>query len=90
MPLYQYICNECSERFEIRHKYGDKNISCMSCGSSSIVKYLGTKTNVFTKAKPNCKNSKIGQEVQKAIEENKQELHRARKELEKQRKKDDD
>lgn len=89
MPLYQYICDDCAEQFEVRHKYGDKNVSCVKCGSTSIVKYLGTKTNVFSKAKSNSKNNKVGQEVQKAIQENRQELDKTRKELEKQRRNDD-
>lgn len=89
MPLYQYTCDECGEQFEIRHKYGDKNISCEKCGSFSITKYLGTKTNVFSKNKQSTKSNKIGQEVHKAIQENKEELDRTRKELAKQRKKND-
>lgn len=89
MPLYQYTCDNCNEQFELRHKYGDKNITCTECGSSSVTKYLGTKTNVVSNPKQKSANNKVGQEVHKAIQENKEELDRARKELMKQRKKDD-
>lgn len=89
MPLYQYTCNDCNEHFELRHKYNDNDITCMHCESLSITKYLGTKTNVFSKSSPVAKNNKTGQEVHKAIRENREELDRARKDLLKQRKQDD-
>ncbi len=81
MPLYQYICNECDGEFEIRHKYGAKNVVCSKCNSVSITKYLGNKTSISNKTIKKPNTVKIGHEVSKAIEEGKRDLAKAKKEL---------
>ena len=89
MPLYHYICNQCEEEFELRHRYGEKDIVCLFCGSDSIQKHLGNKINISTKT-PNILNkNKVGYEVNKAIEEGKQDLEKIKKDLSKERKKDE-
>lgn len=89
MPLYHYICNQCEKEFELRHRYGEKDIVCLFCGSDSIQKHLGNKINISTKT-PNILNkNKVGYEVNKAIEEGKQDLEKIKKDLSKERKKDE-
>ena len=86
MPLYHYICNECQKDFEIRHSFGAKDIVCFYCGSDSIQRNLGNTINISIKH--SNKSTSVGHEVNKAIEEGRADLEKAKKTLSKERKKD--
>ncbi len=39
MPEYEYICNDCKKRFELRlsyEEYGRRKVICSYCGSSDV------------------------------------------------------
>ena len=50
MPMYEYECGDCGDRFELIQKFSDEPVStCPSCGgkvrklvSSSAIKFKGT------------------------------------------------
>ena len=51
MPLYEYECSDCGERFEVIQKFSDKPVkTCRKCGgkkverliSSSAIQFKGT------------------------------------------------
>ena len=88
MPLYHYICGECEKDFELRHSYGEKGIVCLYCGSDSIQRHLGNKINISVKSSNSTAKNKVGYEVNKAIDEGRQELEKTKKALSKERKND--
>jgi len=77
MPLYLYDCTSCDKQFEIRHSYGSKDVICLFCGSTEIKKNLSNVLQVTKK----CYNTKekTGSQVEKAIQEGKQELEAYKK-----------
>jgi putative FmdB family regulatory protein len=44
MPLYEYTCCECSERFEVLQRMGEsgEGLSCPRCGANKIQRQLST------------------------------------------------
>ncbi|MCL5264282.1 MAG: zinc ribbon domain-containing protein [Chloroflexi bacterium] len=38
MPLYEYQCTECNEKFEklVRSSFAEAEVSCPNCGSSLV------------------------------------------------------
>jgi putative FmdB family regulatory protein len=44
MPLYEYRCRECGERFEILQRLGDdgEKLSCPRCGEARPERVLST------------------------------------------------
>ncbi len=39
MPIYEYICEDCSEEFEVIQKFSEKPLSqCFKCGEKSLKK----------------------------------------------------
>ena len=77
MPLYSYNCGNCEKEFELRHSYNAKGIECVYCGSLEIKKNLSNVLQVTKK----CYNTKekTGSQVEKAIQEGKQELEAYKK-----------
>ncbi len=41
MPIYEYICNACSEEFE-KLVFGNKEVDCPKCSSKDIKKKMST------------------------------------------------
>jgi putative FmdB family regulatory protein len=41
MPIYEYLCNNCSEEFEML-VFGKKEIGCPKCSSKDVKKKLST------------------------------------------------
>ncbi len=39
MPLYEYLCNDCQQEFELLI-YGDTKAHCEKCGSAKLTKLL--------------------------------------------------
>jgi LSD1 subclass zinc finger protein len=77
MPLYVYDCIDCKESINIRHAYGAKNIRCTKCNSANLKKNLSSVLQLSKK----CYNikDKVGNEVNKAISEGKEELDNFKK-----------
>ncbi len=44
MPLYEYACTECRERFEILQRMGEgsEGLSCPSCKGTTVERQLST------------------------------------------------
>ncbi len=44
MPLYEYSCHACSERFEVLQTMGEGSdgLACPSCGGGAIERQLST------------------------------------------------
>jgi len=80
MPLYHYLCNSCNKQFEIRHKYREAGIICTHCDSEEIKKHLGNTISVVKQTK-HSKTKKVGTEVHEAIQDGKEDLAKAKKEL---------
>jgi putative FmdB family regulatory protein len=54
MPLYEYICQTCGERFEklIRSSSNSEQIVCPSCASAAIKRALSTFATSGNSAEP--------------------------------------
>jgi putative FmdB family regulatory protein len=52
MPVYEYMCKECGNKFELfRHFYdSDDDLSCSVCGKKAIEKQFST----FSASSLNC------------------------------------
>ena len=74
MPLYNYDCLECKSNFELRHSYKETDIQCVICKSKNIKKNLSQRSQVTKKV--SFVQNKLGSEVEKAIEEGRQDLDR--------------
>jgi putative FmdB family regulatory protein len=44
MPLYEYSCRSCGERFEVLRRMGagSEGLSCPRCGSEEVAKQFST------------------------------------------------
>ncbi|MCB1033635.1 MAG: zinc ribbon domain-containing protein [Acidobacteria bacterium] len=44
MPLYEYICEQCGERFEVLQPMGagSDGLECPACGSKALAKQFST------------------------------------------------
>ncbi len=44
MPLYEYVCQQCGERFEVLQRMGATadGLSCPSCGGGDVTKAFST------------------------------------------------
>lgn len=44
MPLYEYRCTDCDERFEVLQRMGDgaAGVECPSCGAPRVERQLST------------------------------------------------
>ena len=82
MPLYSYACQTCEKNFDLRHSHKETNIACPLCKSPKIIKNLSH--NVYRPAKIAHRTLAPGAAVEEAIEDNRQQLARAKKQLIKQ------
>ncbi len=41
MPIYEYLCNSCSEEFEML-VFGNREIDCPKCSSKDVKKKMST------------------------------------------------
>lgn len=50
MPIYDYKCRECEEVWDTTHSFKETaeelGITCPSCGSSNIFRYLGRRKTI--------------------------------------------
>lgn len=43
MPIFEYVCEKCSNQFEKLHKPGETEVGvCPSCGASQVNKQLSS------------------------------------------------
>lgn len=44
MPLYEYTCKDCGERFEVLQRVGEgaESVLCPECGGHEVAKELST------------------------------------------------
>jgi putative FmdB family regulatory protein len=42
MPLYDYRCEACGERFEVRHGFSDPAPVCPACGRAQVQRLITT------------------------------------------------
>ena len=76
MPRYTYKCNACFEVFDVVHGMNDEHFTCGFCNSSNIHK---VPQMPHVARKESSKVGKIGDEVRRAIEENRALLKEERK-----------
>lgn len=53
MPLYEYVCKQCGERFEALSRPGEK-AACEHCGSRDVEKLLSAFAAVSGDSRPPC------------------------------------
>ena len=48
MPIYEYLCNQCNERFEVRQPIGadGSQLSCPKCGAEKPRKLISTFSSI--------------------------------------------
>jgi putative FmdB family regulatory protein len=44
MPLYEYLCRDCGDRFEVLQRLGEgpEGLSCRECGAAALEKQFST------------------------------------------------
>tara|TARA_R110002153_G_scaffold101436_1_gene237634 strand:+ start:753 stop:1010 length:258 start_codon:yes stop_codon:yes gene_type:complete len=76
MPRYTYKCLDCEEVFDVVHGMNDEHLMCGFCISNNIRK-VPQMPHVARQA--TSKGGKVGDEVKRAIEENRALLKEDRK-----------
>ncbi len=61
MPIYEYFCQDCENKFEIKASLSEKQkglkVICPGCGSNKTIQILG---NFFTFSKDSSSNFSSG------------------------------
>jgi putative FmdB family regulatory protein len=87
MPLYEYGCTDCNQKFNLRHPYKEQITICKLCGSEGCVKkILSSSLIVSEKDKDPNKKLKTGTVTNQAIEDARTDLVKQKKELKKKNK----
>ena len=68
MPRYAYKCDDCLEAFEVFHGMSEEHSICCFCASNNIHR---VPQMVHFSTREVSKGDKVGDEVKRAIEENK-------------------
>ena len=76
MPRYTYKCLDCNEVFDVVHGMNDEHYTCGFCHSVKIRKVLQMP---HVARKQTTEGGKVGDEVKRAIEENRDLLKEERK-----------
>ena len=76
MPRYTYKCSDCSEVFDVFHGMNDSHEACSICGSSHLMR---VPQMPHVARKQTTQGGKVGDEVKRAIEENRALLKEERK-----------
>jgi len=76
MPRYTYKCSECDESFDVVHGMNDEHYTCGFCHSSKIER---VPQMPHVARKQPSQGGKVGDEVKRAIEENRALLKEERK-----------
>jgi putative FmdB family regulatory protein len=75
MPIYIYFCTKCEKEFKVFHSIKEKYETCMQateCIQSGSLKRMPSNFSLAIKNK--SENGKVGNLVEKFIEDNKQDL----------------
>ncbi len=86
MPKYVYKCNDCESHFEVYHGMSEDQEECILC---SAVGPHRVPQMPHIKRQEVSKDGKVGDEVKRAIEENRAILKDAKKEISKEYYRDD-
>jgi putative FmdB family regulatory protein len=54
MPIYEYVCGDCSQRFETLVRAWGDAVACPSCQSPSVEKQLSTFAVSSAASAPDC------------------------------------
>ena len=77
MPKYVYSCNSCGKFFEVYHGMSEDQDNCIYCSANDLNR---VPQMPFLKRSQKREGSKVGDEVKRAIEENRAILKDAKKE----------
>ncbi|MDR0869122.1 MAG: zinc ribbon domain-containing protein [Planctomycetota bacterium] len=56
MPLYEYVCDDCGEKFEVLTARGAR-VACEKCGGKKVTKAFSTFATATAAAAPACADS---------------------------------
>lgn len=76
MPRYAYKCSDCLEHFEVFHGMSEEHSTCCFCTSNNIHR---VPQMVYFKQEKTSEGGKVGDDVKRAIEENRAILNEERK-----------
>ena len=76
MPRYTYKCLECLETFDVVHGIFEDQDTCGFCKSNKLKR---VPQELHIRRKPTTQRGKVGDEVKRAIEENRAILKEERK-----------
>tara|TARA_B100000963_G_scaffold190874_1_gene166010 strand:- start:633 stop:887 length:255 start_codon:yes stop_codon:yes gene_type:complete len=76
MPRYTYKCLECLETFDVVHGIFEEQDTCGFCVSNKLKR---VPQELHIRRKPTTQGGKVGDEVKRAIEENRAVLKEERK-----------
>ena len=76
MPRYTYRCSDCNEEFDVFHGMNDSHEVCGFCNSINLMR---VPQMPHVARKQSTKGGKVGDEVKRAIEENRDLLKEERK-----------
>ena len=76
MPRYTYKCLECLETFDVVHGIFEDQDTCDLCRSNKLKR---VPQELHIRRKPTTQGGKVGDEVKRAIEENRAVLKEERK-----------
>jgi len=57
MPIYEYSCDECGEKFEVLVQTPDAAVSCPACSSGKVEKLFSTFSARVAFKMPSCEGS---------------------------------
>ena len=82
MPNYSYYCDNCQEKFDIRHSMHEKLEKCGLCGAEDALEKLPSiPTFISSNSQPHVTSPKKGAIVEEYIEINREELKEEKKRL---------
>ena len=67
MPRYAYKCTDCLETFEVFHGMSEEHTICCFCSSNNIHR---VPQMVYFKQEKTSEGGKVGDDVKRAIDEN--------------------
>ena len=79
MPLYEYTCNDCEKRFEIRHSMSFDEQICIFCESVNL--FRNSLFTIGNNTKDRETSVKIGSVVNEYIKDAKEDLKKEKKEI---------
>lgn len=75
MPKYSYHCNTCESEYEIWHSMTEEHTNCNVCDAPSVVRIPA----LIGETKINTPKQKVGDVVNRTIEETKKEVKEYKK-----------